>query len=308
MKRLFLIPLAGSIAFFSACNSGPKVNTAELNEALKNDGTEEKSQVEESAIQVDPAEINQIINSIPSPLQIGFLIKETGGEYNRNYLNPPNKLDQYDNSYSKALNLGIYGADLAYTNIYNQKADGGEYLSAVRGLAEDLSIDKFFELSTITRLIKNNDNLDSLLMITTSNFEKINLYLQENNRSHLSTLLLTGGWIEGLSLICSVNDYNSNKELQERIGEQKITLDQLLHLLSYYEKDAKIKPLINKLKELESVYKGIEIVTIEGESSFEEIDGIMMIVDNSYTEVIITDEQVKEIGRVIKEIRKSIIN
>jgi hypothetical protein len=47
-------------------------------------------------------------------------------------------------------------------------------------LANDLSIGQFFDFTTIAKLATNSKNLDSLLLITTQNFNSINSYLQEN--------------------------------------------------------------------------------------------------------------------------------
>ncbi len=306
MKKLLTLITLSTLLW--GCG-GRQVDLSDLDDedTNSNEHQTQNAEIEESVVHVNPAEINLIINSIPSPLEVAFLIKETGGEYNSTFLNATDKIDNYDNSHSKALNLGIYGADLAYTNIYSQHTDGANFLGAVKGLAEDLNIDKYFDINTIQRLLKHNENLDSLLLITTSNFEKINVYMQENKRSHLSTLLLTGGWIEGLHLICEVYAYHPSDELRDKIGEQKVVLDQLMMLLRYYEKDPKINPIIKSLEELEKVYSEITIETVEGETTFEEIDGIMMAVDNSQTKINITAEQVNEISRLNTKIREEII-
>lgn len=252
--------------------------------------------------------INQIFNSIPSPLEMSFLIKKIGSEYDLQYLNASENVEKYADSYKKALNLGVYGSDLAYTNIYKQNQDGLAYLGNVRGLAKDLSIDQFFDSDVLTNLIKNSENLDSLLIITTSNFEKINLHLQSQKREHLSALLLTGGWIEGLSLACHVYQDKPNGELKDKIGEQKSGLEQLLQLLKYYEQDPKIQPLIEGLVELKSEFdERVKIEIIEGEPELVEQDGLMMVIDNSETVINFSEEDLKFITEKVQKIRNEII-
>lgn len=257
---------------------------------------------------IDKEALASIFQSIPSPLEISFLIKDLGSNYNENYLNPTSNVGQYNTSYKKALNLGIYGADLAYANIYNNMSDGLNYLGAVSELADDLSIGQFFEGETIRGLMKNNENLDSLLIITTSNFEKINLYLQNQNREQISALLLTGGWLEGLHLINQVYQETPDNELRDRIGEQKEVLEQLLQLLNYYKSDSNISKLLGQLQRLKDIFDKVTITVTEGEGSFQEVDGIMMYVDNSTTTININDEQVKNIREVTDSIREQIIN
>lgn len=283
------------------CGSGSKPSSEEVLAEL--DSINNDAEVPD----IDPNVLSGIIQSIPSPLEIAFLVKEVGGEYNKTYLNSTDNLHKYNSSYDKALNLGVYGADLAYANIFNKSQDGIFYLDAVTGLAQDLSIGQYFDVNILKELIKHNDNLDSLLLITTSNFEKINMYLQEQKRSQLSILLLTGGWIEGLNLLCEVYNKNPNDELKERIGEQKIVLEQILQLLDFYDYDENILVLSNQLKELNETYKAVNIEIVEGEVTFEVVDGIMRVVDNSYSKVTVSTEQINAITSSIAIARKGII-
>ena len=64
-------------------------------------------------------------------------------------LNSSDNLSKYNSNYQKALNLGIYGTDLGYTNIYEQNQDGIKYLSSIKSLAEGLNIGQFFDILTI---------------------------------------------------------------------------------------------------------------------------------------------------------------
>lgn len=130
---------------------------------------------------------------------------------------------------------------MGYTNIYEQNQDGIKYISTIKSLADGLNIGQFFDIETIGRLATNSKNLDSLLLITTQNFNAINHYLQTQNRANLSVLLLTGGWIEAVHIMCSVAAQDpNNKVLQEKIGEQKVILENIMLLLSFYKEKTKI--------------------------------------------------------------------
>ena len=203
------------LALFAACTSDKKSDEQAFLEGLDTAKTEGPS--------ISEGVIGDILGRIPSPLEISVLLKESGKKYNGSYLNSPDNISRYNSNYQKALNLGVYGTDLGYTNIYEQNQDGVKYMSSIKTLADGLSIGQFFDIETIGRLATNSKNLDSLLLITTQNFNSINHYLQSQNRSNLSVLFLTGGWVEALNILCEVAAANpSNKELQETIGEQKI--------------------------------------------------------------------------------------
>lgn len=253
--------------------------------------------------------IGDIIQQVPSPLEISYLLKDAGSDYDFSMLNGPNNVSNYNSNFNKALNLGIYGTDLGYANIYEENQDAILYLNSIKGLANDLSIGQFFDFSTIARLASNSKNLDSLLLITTQNFNNINGYLQENKRSNLSVLILTGGWLEALHITCQVAEKDGdNEKLIEKIGEQKIILDNIKLMLEFYTQDPSIADLHSMMLVLEKAFAQIEIVRTYVEPTMEEVNGILMVKDNSTTTVNITKENVREIRREVINIREKIIS
>jgi hypothetical protein len=253
--------------------------------------------------------ISDIIQQIPSPLEISFLIKESGNSYDNGYLNSPDNISKYNSNYHKALNLGIYGADLGYTNIYNQNQDAIFYLDAIKELANGLSIGQFFDFGTIKRLATNSQNMDSLLLISTQNFKNINSYLQEQKRSNLSILLLTGGWIEALHILCQVAEDKNSEQLKEKIGEQKIILDNIKLLLEFYrQSDPNIQKFYDQIMQLDAIYSQVNINHVYAEPTFEEVNGMLVIKDNSSTTIEITDQDVEKIKATTAMIREQIIN
>ena len=298
--RIVIIGLV--LALFTACNSDKKSDEQAFLEGLDTAKTEGPS--------ISEGVIGDILGRIPSPLEISVLLKESGKKYNGSYLNSPDNISRYNSNYQKALNLGVYGTDLGYTNIYEQNQDGVKYMSSIKNLADGLSIGQFFDIETIGRLATNSKNLDSLLLITTQNFNSINHYLQSQNRSNLSVLFLTGGWVEALNILCEVAAANpSNKELQETIGEQKIILENINLLLSFYkESDQNMAALLTDMEQLKKLYDKVNITYTYSESTFEIIDGVMVIKDNSSSAIQITPEDIASIKALISSIRNKIIS
>jgi len=253
--------------------------------------------------------ITEIIQQVPSPLEISYLLKDAGTKYDYEILNSPKNSPKYNSNFTKALNLGVYGTDLGYANIYEENQDAILYLNSIKGLANDLSIGQFFDFRSISRLASNSNNIDSLLLITTQNFNKINNYLQENQRSNLSVLILTGGWLEALHVTCQVAEKNpENKKLIEKIGEQKIILDNIKLMLGFYTHDPNIADFHESILELEKAYAQIEIIYTYAEPTMEEVNGILMVKDNSSTTINITKENVDAIRQEVIKIRRKIIS
>jgi hypothetical protein len=296
-----LLSIGIVILLLSSCSSEKKPDEKAFLESLDTTKTE--------GLGIDEEMINSILEQIPSPLEISMLLKESGSKYNDAILNPSNNLPKYNSNYKKALNLGVYGTDLGYTNIFGRNQDGIKYISSIKTLADELNIGQFFDVATIGRLATNSKNLDSLLLITTMNFNHINHYLQSQSRDNLSVLLLTGGWLEAMQITCQTAAKNpEKKELIETIGEQKITLEQIMLLFSFYKEDANMVSLETDLDQLKKAYDKITINYTYKESTMEIVNGVAVIKDNSSTTIDITKENVEEIKNIVNQIRSKIIS
>jgi hypothetical protein len=288
-------------AILVACGSGKKTDEAAFQASLDTAKTADN--------QIDDELIEGVLQGIPSPIEISVLLKHSGRKYDVTMLNSADNLPKYNNNYKMALNLGVYGTDLGYTNIYEQNQDGIKYLEPIEQLAEGLNIGQFFEIETIGRLAANSKNLDSLLLLTTKNFNDINLYLSSQSRANLSVLLLTGGWMEAMHITCQLSAKDpSNKVLQETIGEQQIILEQIILLLRFYESDQNMASLLKDMLNLQSAFEKIKITTIYKAPTSEVVNGVVVVKDNSTTTVDITPEDVINIKNITTEIRNKIIS
>lgn len=258
--------------------------------------------------QISTEALVDIINSIPPPIELSVLIKEVGGPYAKSPLNPTENSSKYNTNFKKAVNLGVYGADLGYISLYDQSQDAIDCLGAVKDMADQLSIGHFFDFETIRKLASNKHDLDSLVFVSTQNFAKMNDYLKENDRVNLSVLMLTGGWLEGLHIASHIAREHDNKELNAKIGDQKIILDQIMLLLNVFQGHPEIKAFTTEMKQLQELYDDVEIITTYEEQTLEEVDGIMIFVDNTTSEVKISAQLLKDIEDKVDEIRNNLIN
>lgn len=303
MKKLLLLVPSISLLLF-ACDS-PSENKS--NEAMLQQMMDSAAAAPQND-KIPEEAVGEILKQIPSPIETSVIIKKAGGTYSKEILNPSENAQNYSSNYKKALNLGVYGADLGYINIYEKNKESLYYLNSIKSMADGLNIGQFFDFETIKRLASNNKNADSLLNITTDNFNKINSFLYEQKRSDQSVLILTGGWLESLNIMCKIAQKNKNPKLYERIGEQKIIIDQLVLVLTNYESDSNIKLLTTDLKQLQKIYEKVQITYTYKESKMEIVDGIPTIVDKSESKVNITDAQVVEVANLTNAIRNKIVS
>ncbi len=304
MKSYLSTIFAGflGILMFVACGEQKKPDMSEVEAALDS--------AEQTMPEISSENIEAILSSIPSPLELSSHIQEAGIHYDKSLLNDPDNYSKYTSSFQKALNLGIYGTDLGYTNLYEQTQDGLNYLAVIQKLSDDLNIGQFFDFESLRRLTDNKSNLDSLLMITNQNFNRINNHFIEQNNASLSALLLTGGWLEALHLANQVTlSRMQNQDLRERLGEQKIVLDNILILLEVYGKnDKQIAGLLDDFRRLEVAFRPVTISYHYEESTSKVVDGVLEIESTSTSEVSISDEDIKKIAEITEEIRNKVIS
>lgn len=244
--------------------------------------------------------------SIPSPLQTAMLIQKTGSQYDKGILNTKENMNQYATDYSKALNLGIYGADLGYVSMYNKTQDALSYLAAVKKISDDLGLSGAFDTQTMERFNKNISNKDSMMVLVGLAYRSGDAFLKNNKRNDISGLILTGGWIESLYFAIQVNKTKENEEVKRRIADQKGALNSIIKLLSQFEAQTEYTALIADLKELSKVYETIQFKYVYEMPETDVAAKTTTI--NSHTDVVINKEQLDKITAQLETIRKKIVN
>ena len=85
--------------------------------------------------------ICRALRSIPAPVEAAAVLKHRDRKFRSQLLNSPQKTAYYVSGASKALNLGVYGADMAYCNLYNATYQSLKYLEATRRLSQELQVE-----------------------------------------------------------------------------------------------------------------------------------------------------------------------
>ena len=252
--------------------------------------------------------IDNSLFSIPSPHQISKILIEEGIDFDNQILNQASNVRQYNNSYKKALNMGVYGADLGYVNMYDRTQDAITYFSVIKGLSQELDLINALKKETFERIEKNISDQDSLITLLTSSYQEIDIFLKTNNQEHIGALILTGGWIESMYILSKfVSRHPDNQELVKRLCENKNALSNLIKILSHFTDRNKIyETLIDQFIELEMVFQQIEI-----DYAFERTE---TYIDQKITKVFsetnisIPDDVLKELSDTIESIRTFVIS
>ena len=211
------------------------------------------------------------------------LTKLSNAEYNVQLLNNPNDVSRYLLESSRALNLGVYGADLNVASIYDQTQESMLFFKCVSIIAKSIGVSNSFDENMGDRMTANQSNRDSTLSIITQAFKSADETLRKNNRPGTSSLLVAGAWIEGLYIACQTAKETKNEPIVKEIFAQKESLDNLMELL-----------LSSKLPD-ETAYV------------LEDLKAVKLIID-SKTDNVFTLNAMKELDSKITDLRTKIIS
>ena len=206
---------------------------------------------------------DKLIGNVPIPFDILRAHSGVGLTYNGDAVNAASNLSRYSSNSSKALNLGIYGADLAYCITYEKFTDMGGYLKCAQKLSNDLGIPLAFDQTALATYKKYETNKDSLEKIVFNSYSEVDKTLKSNERIGLASLVVTGGWIEGLyatlKTLGATPKNDKSNPLYKKILEQKNHLEMIIGLLGQFKEDKDFLPLIEDCKGIKTVYDGLSV-------------------------------------------------
>ncbi len=235
MKKLFYSLVLGLLALaFTNCG-----------------GTSEKSPEEKEK---EKEELSTFVERefeypIPTSYEVTNRLQKANANFVFNITNPPENVDKYIADWQKAMNLGVYGADLSYASTYNKQEETTEFLNASRQLVEELNITSAFNEEMLGRIEENLDNKDEMILIITESIYDTYNHLNANGEELNSLLVIAGSVIEGLyitgQLIIS-SEYN--EDLMSVLAEQKSQVNKLVELMEKYSDDENVNRVLPKLR------------------------------------------------------------
>ncbi|MDX2443107.1 MAG: hypothetical protein QNK30_04845 [Bacteroidales bacterium] len=196
---------------------------------------------------------------LPSSFYVTEMLNKAGAPFILSIANSSENVGNYFSQKEKALNLGIYGADLSYASTYMMKQETMLYLKASNRLTDEMKISTAFNREYIDRIENNLDYGDSLILIISDSFFDTYKYLVENNKDVSALLVMAGSWIEGLYLTTQIAlTARDSIRFIEIIGQQKSSLTELLGLMEPVKSDTDLSEIYNSLKNLYNIYEPIQ--------------------------------------------------
>ncbi len=214
--------------------------------------------VEMEQIKTIENEIESNVYPLPSSAAVIKMLTELEVGYIIGISNPIENTKKYFSSTTRAVNLGVYGADLSYATLYNMQQEVINYLDAIRALSNELNMSKIYNEELYENIKKNYDNRDELVKILTGAFNDTYSYLSENDQQALALLVVGGAWVEGMFLTTHVSEAAYQVSGISRVMlEQKKSFELLLEITQPYANDPSISDFLKLLEPVKKVYEGI---------------------------------------------------
>jgi hypothetical protein len=246
-KSLSLVVLLAATMMFISCKS--RTATTEL-EALS---------VDSLTRELIASDVREVVYPLPSPFEITAMLNDIGARYNVDILNPTSNEDKYFTEQSKAINLGVYGADLTYASSYEQQQDIQIYLNTIHSLANDLGINVDYAMLLSDEYKEKLNDKDSLVSIVTSTFYDTYEYLARNSNPDLSVSMVAGMWVELMYIATHISEDSYNfTGVVDLIVNQKTSYEKVMDLLYIRNSNPEISELEATLAVLRPVYARAE--------------------------------------------------
>jgi hypothetical protein len=242
--------------------------------------TTDQEMVQKSEIDED---LKEIVNPLPEPFEVYSMLEDIGASYLGKVLNPVDHADRYFSQKSKAVNIGVYAADLGYAATYNKQDDIKTISKTLKSLVDDLGISVDYSMLQDETAKAARIDKDTLIAVISDVYYDTYSFLYKESTPELSALMAAGAWTEGVFIATHISDDTfNNTDIVEIIYDQSKSLGSLIEYLEKFSKDEMVLSLTNDFKKLKEQYDA--------------------------TEGSLTKEQLEDITSTIETIRDSIIS
>lgn len=242
--------------------------------------------------------------SIPSPVQTAKLIQDAGVPFNRELLSDVSKMTEHRTKSAQAMNLGVYGTDMAYTSLYEDGQSALKYFKGVDRMSSAVGVRGAINPHLVKRLGNNVGNPDSLLLLSGKFYREADNYLKENDRIDIAAYVLLGGWVEATYLTAAAAA-DGTEASRNRLAEQKQTIKTLRQAVEEAADEEFLNgEAMEGLYRLEELYDRVSSEYIFKKPEVNEEKKRTVI--NSESTFKMDDEVLNGIFETLKELRKTI--
>lgn len=248
-QRIFLLIPVIFAAFLSGCGN----ITRDGDRVDRSDETETFSGVD------DLGESISVFYLFPSPVEILEKFENTEIGFVPDLVNAPEHEEKYLTSRSKALNLGIYITDLAYTSMLGRTSLALKYPDVIQSLSADLGISNESFKLLIRRIQDNISVKDSLVQVANDLYFEMVEYLESGGQTRTIAEISSGAYIESLFIgMNSVSVYSDDHPVVKEIIDMKYPFENLLAQAETADDEESENILIEYLNQVKDIFDELE--------------------------------------------------
>lgn len=245
ISKLSVVLLSGILILNSCQSNNPSTtpeNTSDsvgLNEISKN--------------------VHEVIYPLPTPFELTNMLSTIGAAYIPGSLNLADNNKKYFKENAKAINLGVYCADLAYAATYDQKQEIKVYSGVIKTLIDDLGIAVDYRYLLSDDFKEKANNKDSLIKIITDTYSNTYAFLHKKSNPDLAVMMTTGMWIELMYIASNISEDTYHfSGMVKLIASQRDSYNKLLELLKSRNSNPDIKELEDKLLAIKPAFDKVD--------------------------------------------------
>lgn len=203
--------------------------------------------------------VHEFVYPLPTAFEITEMLNRIDAAYILDICNPKENVDKYVTEAKRAINMGVYSADLCYASTYNQQSNVMDYTQTIRALIDALDMTRAVDPELASKMEDNENNREGMTELISNSFYDSYDYLNRNDRGPVSLMIVAGSWIEGLYIATHISQETfENKEMIKILQSQKEPLVKLVELLGKVQGEPNLSEISNDLQPLYKIYTSVD--------------------------------------------------
>ncbi len=284
----------------SSCTNRDGINN------LKGDNYYRNNTADKSRRFIQNSSEHEIFYGLYSPDEVSRMLKSSGLRYKPEAFLPVEKADKYSSSSKQAVSLGIYGADFSIAKLFDDTEEAVKYMKVIGQLSEKLGVPLEMLDNSVSEIEQKLGDIDSLSYVVSEVFTSSTEFLLETGRESAISLIMMGGWIEGIYQILNIieTDTLPDPVLIEAVISQKYSLDFLLTLMKNQYEDPDVAYYYRLFEVLATHFEKLQIYYMKGELK---IDTAAKLINTSWSKYDYSLASLEDIKQIVSGIRSILI-
>lgn len=248
----------------------------------------------------------EILYGLLTPTEVTAMFGRLGIQYNQTVLNPTENKNLYTSSSKASINLGIYGVDFGYIKMFGIGQKMIDYILTVKDMSNKLGIPAELLMAPIRKMESDMSDPDTIMALVNKSYSDIENHLRKDGRESTAGLMLMGGWVEALYITTQLlyDPAKPDREVIEKIAQQKYTLTSLLGFMRNYYDDPVVVYYTKKLIFLKRYFDTFDIYFKIGDL---QIDTSRKVLQASGCDMTISQETLNNIRNYVAKLRTEMV-